>query len=186
MSFNISNTDSTKMYAVCMDLRFGAMAFATSIEYGYFPPSDQVRSDQYSITPVNWNNNIWYVISIPLNYRKEALRTASDLGLKLVGGVPTMFHGDKKREYFPIKDGENVYTLENRERPPFHKIPYMTETQLKVEIIRKAARLWNVDFSTNIEAVESLVHLDDKEATVTAQNIIYKLADDNNKTNKTT
>lgn len=58
---------------------------------------------------------------------------------------------------FPLSNAPNVWTLENRRRPFFHQIPWMTDADLTIKIIREAEKFWQADFSPSIALIEKTV-----------------------------
>jgi len=139
--------DANRMYVICMEMRYGASSFVTAVEYQNFPPSHKALNDQFECDIKIWNGFPYYVISMPSDFRSRAQEIAAELGMKIVNGRPTLVHAGSQ-EYFPhLPDGDNVFTLENRQRPSRQVFPWPLESSVQISIIEKAEHLYQANFS---------------------------------------
>jgi hypothetical protein len=176
MSISLSN-DSDKLYVIYEDTRFGARAYSMFLEYMYFPPFKPHLNEQYTISPVIWLERTWFVITVPIEFSKTAHRIAKDLGMLLVNGTPAgIFTKTKWEESFPfVNPGDNVFTLENRERPAFHAIPWMTESQLIETIILQAQQVWGHDCTRALQEERAEAESNHLKHLEGQKNMTYKL-----------
>lgn len=117
--------DPNKFYVVARHDRWGASAFCAEIEFKHFHPSNKVLNDQLDMKFVPFGGAINFVVGVPKKYEETVKKIARIMGMKVCDGVPTLIENGKKT-FFPL-NGNNVWTLENRERPFSHITPYISE-----------------------------------------------------------
>lgn len=95
----------------------GVQACITELEYTYYIPGTP-KNDDFFLRIINWSGMHWVLVSIPISERHLMEKVASENGLRIVDGVPSMFSGSNM-EQFPINN-ERVFTLENKKGHPIY------------------------------------------------------------------
>jgi hypothetical protein len=78
------------LHIVGMNMRAGVAYFANYLEHHHFPP-DTPANDLMQFRQYKWNDFLWIIISIPLEYRKVCEECAAEAKLRLANGSPIMF-----------------------------------------------------------------------------------------------
>lgn len=107
--------DPSKFYVVCSSERPGAFDFCKKLEethYTYGTPAN----DDFEVKERAWLlSSFWFVIVVPALDAEKVKETALQCGMLIADGIPRITHsvaGVEKKEFFPIKSGRNVWTLE--------------------------------------------------------------------------
>ncbi len=124
---------SDRFYVAVLSGRWGGAAFNHFVEYTIFKPNTAANS-LFNCYCVRWQDLTYYIAEVPLEYQETLKKMARVIGMKICDGIPTYLSGGVNPEYFPLS-GDNVWTLENRERPYDHITPYISEVQETQNII---------------------------------------------------
>ena len=132
---------SDRYNIVCDLQRLGAMLFMTRLEYEHFPP-DTEKNNIFDFIIVQWPDDFkmnWAVVSVPIEYKPYVYSIATECGLRVADGVPTILGGDNIQT-FPL-NGPNVFTLENISTSLIYESSVDQLAQLKLEEHEKVNRI---------------------------------------------
>lgn len=106
------------MHFVGMYIRPGVKEWISLLEHTHYIPRTP-RNEFFQLRIIEWEDMIWFLVSIPVAERHLAEETAKKCGIRIADGVPTMFHREGVTR-FPA-DNERVFTLENVSGHPVYR-----------------------------------------------------------------
>lgn len=112
-ALNKKGKDKDKLHLIMEMSRIGGGLFMVKLEYTHFPPRTE-KNKLFEMALMEWPSKEslrWAIVSIPIEYKPDALKIAAECGLRFADGIPTLF-GEGKAQQFPL-DGETVFTIEN-------------------------------------------------------------------------
>ena len=78
------------LHMVGMNKRPGVAYFANHLEHNYFPP-DTPQNDLMQFRQYKWNDILWAIVSVPLEYREVCEKSVAEAKLRLANGSPVKF-----------------------------------------------------------------------------------------------
>lgn len=126
-SITQANIDPNKFYVAAYWERWGALAYITTVEHKLFNPNNPELNKNFNMYTTESGSMKYFVMEVPEEYEERVKAIAVRMGLKVCDGTPNgRIRG--KAAVFPLQ-GSNVWTLENRKRPPCHMTPYVNEDE---------------------------------------------------------
>jgi hypothetical protein len=107
--------DESKFFIIGMlvPVRIGVTLFGSLLEYRHYPP-DTPKNDLFQLVMSRWEKMLWGIMSIPIEDKVYAERTAKECGLRLSDGIPSTINPSDPDNwvFFPVTDSPRVMTLE--------------------------------------------------------------------------